>query len=112
MPNTILPGYVTEVANKYELIVDHTGPASYVTGGETINASDFGLGGIETIAIHAVSSPGGNGATVVFSTTVVTQGNAVKSVKIKWFTTASMATESTAATNLSTQSIRLQIRGV
>jgi acyl CoA:acetate/3-ketoacid CoA transferase alpha subunit len=112
MANTILPGYLTEISNKYELIVDHTGPASYATGGETINAADFGIGGIETIAIHAVSSPGGNGATVVFSTTAAPTGVAVNSVKIKWFTTASMATESTAATNLSAQSIRLQIRGV
>ena len=110
MANTILPGYVTSISDKYEIIVDHTGPVLYVAGGETINASDFGLGGIETVAIHALSSPGLNGATVIFSTTAAPTGAAVKSVKIKWFTTATMVTE--ASGNLSAQTIRLQIRGV
>src|SRR5882724_6924160 len=110
MPNTILPGYMTEISNKYELIVDHTGPVLYVAGGETINASDFGLGGIETVSADGLSSPGLNGVAVVLSSVASPTGSALKSVKLKWFTTATMVTE--ASGNLSAQTIRLQIRGV
>jgi hypothetical protein len=110
MANTVLAGYVTSISDKYEIIVDHTGPVSYTTGGETINASDFGIGGFETVAVHALSSPGLNGVAVIFSTTAAPTGAAVKTVKLKWFTSATMVTE--ASGNLSAQTVRLQIRGV
>lgn len=119
MANRILPGYVTSLGAKYEIIVDHDGPASYnntgtgLTSGETINASDFGLGGIELIQADSISSDGVNTVypTIINQSTSGPQGNAVPTATLRWFVTATGA-EVANAVNLSGKSIRLQIRGV
>jgi hypothetical protein len=77
MANRILAGYVApNDSNKYEMLVDHDGPASYVntgtfnTSGEQINASDFGLGGFEDIGSDMLSSDGVNVCEVVLGATI------------------------------------------
>lgn len=71
MGNTAVKGY-TDVIGKHGLAVyDHTGPASYVVGGETLFATAFGLRSIDFITamissdgiyeIVAVSPSGGGG---------------------------------------------------
>ena len=114
MANVILPGYVMPWNTKYFMNWDHSGPASYSTGGETINAADLGMGGFEfvdsmvdaTAQLYAFIYPinGGN-------------GNAVPSVKVIWYSlvTATVGGQSQTAgtqvvstTNLSTFFLRMQ----
>lgn len=120
MANRILPGYVAPMGNKYELIVDHDGPTSYnntgtfSTSGETINAADFGLGGIDFVDVEDLSSDGVNtgAALLVAQSTIAGNiGNAVTSFVLHWFVQAGGA-EVANAVNLSTKSLRLKIRGV
>jgi len=120
MANRILDGYMLQVSEKLEVIVDHDGPATYVntntfaTSGETINASDFGLGGFELVQVDALSSDGLNYAYVVLvgqSTSTANKANAVTSAVIHWFVVATGA-EVANGVVLNTKSIRLQIRGV
>jgi len=117
MANRILDGYSLPIGDKIEIIVDHDGPASYTggaAGGETINASDFGLGGFELIQCDALSSDGLN---TVFptltgqSTSAANKANAVTSATLRWFVTATGA-EVANGVALNTKSVRLQIRGV
>lgn len=118
--NRILPGYVTEVGAKYELIVDLDGPASYAngtigtTGGQVINALDYGIGGFEVVDPQGLSSDGLNYVQIQLvgqSTTGAVSGNAVKSARIYWIVQSTNAQVANAI-NLSGKSIRLQIRGV
>lgn len=123
MANRILPGYNMPVGEKIDLIIDHDGPSSYTnsgvfsTSGETLNASDIGLGGLEMVNAGMLSSDGLNFVQITptnqsTSTTAVgTGGNALTSVKIHWYVLASGA-EVANGTNLSAKSIRLHIRGV
>jgi hypothetical protein len=115
--NRILAGYVQQIGGKMDLIVDHDGPSSYVGGagnGEVINASDFGLGGIELCDVDALSSDGLNYCYVLLTGQSTKTGNtadAVASCKIRWYVLAT-ATEVANAVDLSGKSIRLRIRGV
>jgi hypothetical protein len=118
MANRILPGYLMPVGEKLELVVDHDGPASYVntgtfsSSGEIINASDFGLGGFELCQIDALSSDGLNyGYVVLNGQSTSVGGNAVPTATIHWYVLATNV-EVANAQNLSTKSLRLQIRGV
>jgi hypothetical protein len=117
MAKRILAGYINQVGAKLEIVVDHDGPASYVggaAGGETINASDFGIGGFELVQADHLSSDGLN---TVFATLTgqsvspAVLGNPVTSATLRWFVTATGA-EVANAVNLTGKSIRLQIRGV
>src|SRR5271156_5290199 len=116
MANRVLPGYPQQIGGKYEMVVDHDGPASYVntatfaTSGEQINAADFGFGGIEYIECDGLSSDGLNNVQIVLGATVAgatnlqpastanVGGPAVASAVIHWYTTPSSATEVANAT--------------
>jgi hypothetical protein len=118
MANTILPGYEMQVGDKLEVICDHTGPASYsnvVTnggGGDVVSASDFNRGGIEEIAVDAVSSSGLYGVTIYAAK--MKAGVAVPSVVLRWYnlsqTTGATTSEVANGTNLSAESVRMQVR--
>jgi hypothetical protein len=53
--NTVVPGYPMQIGDKYMVMFDHTGPASYTqyttagAGGDTINGSDLGFGGFDFV---------------------------------------------------------------
>jgi len=117
MANRIMDGYSLPIGDKIEIVVDHDGPASYLGGagnGETIFASDFGLGGFELVQVDALSSDGLNQVMVTLtgqSTSVANKANAVASATLRWFVVATAA-EVANAVALNTKSIRLQIRGV
>jgi hypothetical protein len=117
MANRILDGYSMPIGDKIEIIVDHDGPASYVggaAGGETINASDFGLGGFEVVQADGLSSDGLNSVFVTLtgqSTSGANKANAVTSATLRWFV-VSTAAEVANGVSLTGKSIRLQIRGV
>lgn len=129
MANRILAGYVMPLGDKYDMVVDHDGPASYTnsgtfaTSGDQINASDFGLGGFEYIEVDGLSSDGVNAVQIVLGATVAgatnlqpapttSPGPVVTTAVIHWYTTPSSATEVSNLTNLSTKYVRIRIRGV
>jgi hypothetical protein len=133
MANRPLAGYVApNDAGKYDLLVDHDGPASYNntgtfgTSGDQINASDFGLGGFEDIGADTLTSDNVNEVVVALGATTAGANNlsptlpappgpvAVTAV-LHWYTGIrgiGGTTEVTNATNLSTKFIRLRIVAV
>lgn len=105
MADTILPGYGTQWGNKNVTVIDHLGPASYATGGETLTAAQFGYGGIEVIVGSMDAS-----STYFVEAIHPGVGGAPATIKLQWFTMN--GTEVSNATNLSTKSVRLIIVGV
>jgi hypothetical protein len=130
MANRILAGYMSpNDSNKYEMLVDHDGPASYVntntfaTSGEQINAADFGLGGFEDVGCDMLSSDGVNVVEVVLGATVAgatnmqpaptnPPGAVFTTAVLHWYTTPSRGTEVTNGTALNGKYVRLRIIGV
>lgn len=129
----ILAGYVApNDSNKYELLVDLDGPASYVntgtfnTSGQQINASDLGLGGFEVVGADVISSDSQNevvialgatvaGATNLAPTPAAPPGPVVTTAVLHWYTGLrgiGGAVEVANGTNLSGKYIRLRIVGV
>lgn len=82
----ILPGYEQSIGGKLMAIVDHPGPLSYVTGGETYPASNLGRGGFDWI--DQMSTFGAVSGSRVYNVSVgITagyQGTGVPSVNLKW----------------------------
>lgn len=67
MSNTNLPGYPAHASAKQFITCDHTGPASYTTGGETLGTTNLqtgvsfqGLAGIDNILSTGTLSVSGN----------------------------------------------------
>jgi hypothetical protein len=133
MANRILAGYVApNDSNKYELLVDHDGPTSYLnsgtfgTSGDQINASDFGLGGFEVVGADVLSSDNVNeivvalgattaGATNMAPTLPNSPGPVVVNAVLHWYTGIrgiGGAVEVANTVNLSTKYVRLRIVGV
>ena len=83
MGNQAVPGY-TDIFGKHGAWVgDHTGPASYVTGGETLQATSFGLRSID-FSIAEDLSHSGNYAVEILSP--VGSGGSVATRTLRWFT--------------------------
>jgi hypothetical protein len=122
MANTILPGYMAPIGDKYWIHFDHTGPASYTqhvaattpTGGDIINASDLGVGGFDNMdsmmdstgRFYAIPLPIAGGS-----------GNAVTQMMLIWYSavTATVGgqaqtagSEVAAGTNLSSFALRIE----
>lgn len=111
----VLPGYPIYQGSKKISVIDYKGPASYVGGGETITAAQFGEGGIDFIEPmnkKLIAIAGGLLAALTFSGTdfvtievgVATVG-AVSSVIIKWYVTAT-GVEVAGGVDLSAEDIR------
>lgn len=96
--------------------VDHTGPASYTTGGETLGANNsqtgialLGLSTIDAVLVVGVSISG-NYAVVAQPT----GSGSRKQFKLLWVTATAgipSTTQVTAATNLSAETVRLVYLG-
>jgi hypothetical protein len=120
MANTNLAGYEMKITDKLEMICDHAGPVSYQNvntnggAGDVVNASDFQRGGIEEIACDALAASGNFG--VIIFVAKMKNGVAVPSVILRWYNfnpaTGSFTSEVANGTNLSAESVRLQIRMV
>jgi len=95
-----LTGYVDVWGKHGGAPIDHAGPASYTTGGQTLTASKYGLRSLDYV---------GGGLSI--SGTYEAKGKAVKrglstTYKLVWYVVATGA-EVTAATNLSAETVRL-----
>lgn len=115
MSDKLLDGYPQAVGAKYEAVVQHTGPASYAqmtpgaqgspaTGGDKLTAQACGFGYIEDVQ-PAVSL---DGLYEVFP--IMVSNGPQQSVILAWYTLNS--TQVAGATNLSTTSVRLRVRGI
>lgn len=110
MPQSNVYVSYIQVGPKIVVTFDHQGPVSYATGGETVNASDLGVGGFEFIDLENVT-PSGT-FMVQMQPTAQGTGNATSSFLLIWFTTTAVGVQSTQvtnATNLSAQTVRLQL---
>lgn len=82
----ILPGYEQSIGGKLMAVVDHPGPVSYVSGGETYPASNLGRGGFDWI--DNMPSFGAVSGTRVYSVSPAIaagyQGIGAPTVNLKW----------------------------
>lgn len=114
--NTFCPGYDMPVSDKIEIIFDHTGPTSYTntgvfsTSGETVNASDLGVGGIEMLLPNTATGDGLYFVRVVPNVQSATSG-VIGNPTVHWYVLSSGA-EVANGTNLSASAIRFWARCV
>lgn len=110
--NTQIPGFPDPVGGRSKLqIVDHTGPASYTTGGETFPQQNV-YGGPNSIGLSGVLwCSGGVDESGTYLVVPVTGGGGKVggTIKLKWF--SALGTEVTSGADLSTKTIRLHIIG-
>jgi len=81
MADTVVSGY-PDIWGKHAVSVfDHTGPASYVTGGESITAQSKGLRSLDFLSAEGLSN---SGNFAVQSISPIGSGGSVGSQKLKW----------------------------
>jgi hypothetical protein len=130
MANYIVNGYPQPLGAKYQMRVDHAGPTSYVQfapgstpAGDIVNATDVGFGGFDSFGTtYAGYDTTGTYLVLVKPAknpfyspgTSLAGGGAATQCIVQWFTTTGGAgtftpasTEVSAATNLSTYTVRL-----
>src|SRR5580692_11701055 len=111
--NTPLLGYPQPWGTKEIMIFDHTGPVSYAnigtsgSGGDVINASDLGFGGIDQLGsgfggFTEFYTASGNylvkmftGHTTTTPTVSYPTGSAFPSITLQWFNCAAFGAIST-----------------
>jgi hypothetical protein len=82
MPDTAVSGY-TDIIGKHGLWVgDHTGPASYVAGGESITAQSKGLRSLDYLDVEALSHSGNYSLQVQ---SPVGSGGSVQAQTLRWY---------------------------
>lgn len=108
MANTVLPGYTQPWGAKLIQGFEHAGPVLYAAGGETILASDLGIGGFDFVLVPGLSLSGTYYGLVqplpVDATPSVALG-AFKSFKLLWYVLATNA--EAGAIDLSGEILRL-----
>ncbi len=109
-----LPGYQQYWGTKLAFVGEVVGPKSYVTGGQTIQASQLGWGGFDFVnAGGSLSYSGTFYCRVQYlpvdaAPSVFNPG--VKSIKLLWYVLATNA-EVAGAVDLSAEIVRLQFTG-
>lgn len=116
---SLLNGYPIYNGSKKIQVLDLKGPSSYSTGGETLQAAQFGQGGIDFMLpmnglrvalsddVGVVSSSFSGTYFVTISVGTGTVGS-VTSVTIKWYNVSDGA-EVTATTDLSAEKVRVLV---
>ncbi len=104
MANTkIRDGFNTHGANK-ESTIDHDGPVLYATGGETLNASIFGLKLIDQVIVT-----GSNNGTYFCAVRFTKKGGGNGSFNLLWYVSADGA--EAGAIDLSASYVRITAIG-
>lgn len=110
--NAQIPGFPDPVGGRSKLqIIDHTGPASYVTGGETFPQQNV-YGGPNSIGLAGVLWCSGGFTESGNFYVVPICGGAGKvrgTITLKWF--SAFGTQVTSTSNLSAEVIRLLVIG-
>jgi len=107
--------YPAPPGGRLEGVATHAGPASYVeivvasppTGGDTLNANEFGLKFFDSVEVLGCSDDGQFSAYPVWNKGIRSRPS---SVKLLWFT-ADGGVEVVATTNLSARSLRIRVTG-
>lgn len=94
------------VGDRFETVVEATGPASYATGGETVTAKQLGLSSLH----HASVSSSDNGAYLLFPVSKSSAGLGAVSIKIMWMVQATGA-ETASTTDLSARKYTIRAIG-
>lgn len=114
MPNTTLQGLQAEpVSGRVKwTFLDHTGPASYVTGGETFpTQSAFGGPNNAGLAsVYFIAPTWSQSGTYFIVPQYAGPGGVRGTCQLLWFVTATGA-QVAATTNLSGETVRLMILG-
>lgn len=113
MAETKLPDYPARLGDKQLVVVDHKGPASYATGGETLGVasnltgvSAQGLSGIDLVVGAPMVAVSGNYWVLAKAVGAGPQ----KTWKLLWFTASAgvpTLTQVTATTDLSAEVVKL-----
>jgi len=106
-----LPGYRDFFGTKPVVIAEVAGPTSYATGGQTINAADFGLAGIDYADAGMVSYSGTYYGRIIpqpASAPPSNQNPNMTKIKLQWIVAATNA-EVANTTNLSGEILRFLI---
>lgn len=104
MADTVVTGYVDVWGKHAAGPVDHVGPASYSTGGETITGSYYGLRSLDYVG-GGVSESG-----TYFVLGGPTAGGLRATQKLLWFI-ASSGAEVGEGTDLSAETVRILVVG-
>jgi hypothetical protein len=107
MPNLALPGYPVSLANRMFGVFDYTGPASYITGGDQITASDFGMSTIDFVLAAQLSLSGSYQFLVLYPTLGSLN---VGAVTIAWYLYA--GAQVSPGTNLAGEHTHLMVWGI
>lgn len=91
-------------------MVDHAGPASYTTGGETISPFPYGMTGIDFINLPNPAVSVSQNYQVVLVWPTGQNGLSLSSIKMMWIV-LSTGLEVAASTNLSAERVRMQVIG-
>lgn len=117
MADVKLAGYPAHAGTKQLNSVDHFGPASYTTGGETVGVTNL-MTGISVSGMAYIDQIEGSGSLAVSGNYWVlaqpTGTGSRKTWKLLWFTAAAgvpTLTQVTNATNLSAEKVRLTYIG-
>ncbi len=111
---TPLPGYENIFGTKKAFVGELNGPVSYATGGQTVNASQLGWGGIDYASVSALSLSGtffGRIQLLPIDAAPSVPLGSTASFKVIWVVLAT-GVEVAAAVDLSTEILRLFILGV
>ena len=115
MADTPLPGYPAHVSGKLLEIVQHTGPASYQTGGESFDCQHlFGFGVIDRVDAGYTFNAAAAGTYKIVVLYPIGQAisgaSGSTTVTLQWFVVAS-GLEVQAGVNLSAEFARLLVIG-
>lgn len=110
MSNTMLTGYPHTTGGQVWAVMDHSGPTSYTTGGETLTTFTLRLPGIDFISLPnpAVTISGNYTVSIIYPSGY--KGIPLPSVTMKWYVVAT-GLEVANGTNLSSELIRIQAIG-
>lgn len=89
-----LPGYPQQWGTKNVQNGEFAGPASYPTGGQTVNASQFGWGAFDEFAVHGMTYSGTYYCRVQYlpiDAAPTAQNQSVYQLKILWYVLATNA---------------------
>lgn len=115
MAATVFQEFPAPPGNKPQVVVNITGPASYVqvvtgsppSGGQTVNATDMGLKSIESVGDISLSD---DGQYICFPLFISNPSRPTTSFRLMWITAAGGA-EAGGGTNLSARSVRMRVTG-
>ena len=110
MADKILFGYPHRNGRQNVVVMDHYGPTSYQTGGESLSPGLYDMAGFDmvTLPVPAVTESGNY--SLGWTRASGTGGFTLPSVTLQWYVISTGA-EVGSGVNLSTEFLRMELRG-